>query len=438
MKLIKNIFIFAIAFSIIVIPNNYSGVINEVYGDAIEINGLGDYEGALVWYDDFNGNSLDTSKWNNEGATGAGGYGNKELQDYEINYCEVKDGNLIIKPQFQYNALEDRNVPDSYYSTKLWTKNQFNFKYGRIEIRAKLPKGQGTNATGWMCGNGSNGKWPDCGEIDLFDTMNESTKTKIVQSIHCKRFNGMITSEGQKHWDSVIDTATSAYHTYGAIWNDKKITFTVDGVISGTYDPSQYTLSGDGTDDITIWPFNNSQYLVLQCAIGGTLGGNVTTDGWTMIDKSGDIETYQDKMYIDSVKVYKTKQDSSGETTTNVETTTSAETTKNIETTNNTSNNNIITNSKKTSIKSIKAKKKSLKISWKKVAGVNGYQLQYGSKKTMKDAKTVNINKATVSSKTIKNLKKKKKYYVRIRTFILNNGVSVYSPWSAKKAKKTK
>ena len=616
-----------VALSIIVIPNNYSGVVKEVYGDATEIYGLGD-DDALVWYDDFNGNSLDTSKWNNEGATGVGGYGNQELQDYEMEYCEVSNGNLIIKPQFQYNTQTAQNVKDSYYSTKLWTKNQFNFKYGKIEIRAKLPKGQGTWAGGWMLGNG--GTWPGCGEIDIFETTSESSKTNIPQSIHCKRFNDMPSSVGRKHWSTTINTSTSEYHTYGAIWNDKKITFTVDGVPSGTYDPSLYTLSGDGTNDNDIWPFYNSAYLILNVAIGGTLGGNVTTDGWTMIDKSGNIETYQAKMYIDSVKVYRTKQDSSEvETTTHdsgsdnpdigglwqsyfgandgswfegaigtlsnntesafkadmtqvgwggvwggqvkksinvkkgqkynisfnakstkcnkyiyikiatddnlakgfwvylpkgknvivnedfiaeadadqitfgiggdpgdregvdgdasvryaifdqqfaptshvqltnldcegdfsrvtsieisdyilsgksettsAETTKNVETTKNIETTNKTPTNNGITkNTKKTSIKSIKSKKKSLKVSWKRVAGVNGYQLQYSRKKSMKGAKLVTIKKATTVSKKIKKLKKKKKYYLRIRTFILIKGKKLYSPWSAIKAKKTK
>lgn len=93
---------------------------------------------------------------------------------------------------------------------------------------------------------------------------------------------------------------------------------------------------------------------------------------------------------------------------------------------------------KKPKVKKVSAKKKSLKITWAKVNGASGYQIQYSRKKSMKGAKNITIKKANTTSITIKKLKKKKKYYVRIRTFILNNGVSVYSPWSAKKAKKTK
>lgn len=704
MKLLKTICIFTIALSMVLIPNRYIGVIKEVYGDATVVNGLGNDEGTLVWSDDFDGNSLDTTKWNNEGATGAGGYGNKELQDYEMDYCEVKDGKLIIKPTIKWNRSTNQLARNGYnyecYSTKLWTKNQFNFKNGRIEITAKLPKAKGTWAAGWMLGTGSDGSWPRCGEIDIFETTSESSKTLIPQSIHCQKFNGMPTSSGNKHWDTTVDTATTEYHRYGAIWNDKTITFTVDGIPKGTYDPSMYSLSGDGTDDSTIWPFNESAYLILNCAIGGTLGGSVDPTYWTKIASDGDIDTYQDKMYIDSVKVYKTKKASSEETTTedsgsdnpdvggtwdsyfgandgsfwegalgslnNVSNTgftarmeqvgwggvwggqarravnikkgkkycisfkvrstnvdkyiyikiakqealahgfweklpkgqtvtvnesfiakndadqiifgiggdfgdrsgasdldaderynifdqqfganahTSlllndangdaaaatniivsdytirsdfahniddfdyavsgnqialewkdneytkelvkagqtynvyldgvlvgsginknsyiisnvsngfhhvgvSATYKGDETepltklvgvngnNNNTNNNQSnVANNNKTSIKKIKAKKKSLKITWKKVKGVNGYQLQYGRKKSMKGAKTVTIKKATDTSKTIKKLNKKKKYYVRIRTFILNKGKSIYSPWSAVKAKKTK
>ena len=139
----------------------------------------------LVWSDEFNGDKLDTSKWNNDGATGRSGYGNDEKQDYEIDYHEVKDGKLIIKPQFE-----------SIFSTKLWTRHQFTVKYGRIDFVAKMPKGRGTWAAGWMLGEGK--KWPECGEIDVFETTSDITKTLIPQTIHCNRFNGMPSSSGPK------------------------------------------------------------------------------------------------------------------------------------------------------------------------------------------------------------------------------------------------
>ena len=95
-------------------------------------------------------------------------------------------------------------------------------------------------------------------------------------------------------------------------------------------------------------------------------------------------------------------------------------------------------NNKPTSIKKIKAKKKSLKIYWKKVSGVNGYKIQYSRKKNFKDAKTKVIKKLTTTSFTIKKLKRKRKYYVRIRTYRIASGKIYQSGWSKAKSKKTK
>jgi hypothetical protein len=77
-------------------------------------------------------------------------------------------------------------------------------------------------------------------------------------------------------------------------------------------------------------------------------------------------------------------------------------------------------------------------VKWKKVSGVTGYQIQYGVKRSLKGAKKVTIPKAGATSKKIKKLKAKKKYYVRIRTYKKVNGRSYYSAWSAKKSKRTK
>ena len=219
-----------------------------------------------------------------------------------MNYCEVKDGSLVIKPQFQWNTATKKPVSGSYYSTKLWTRGQYSLKYGKIEFRAKMPKGKGTWAAGWMLGE--NFTWPTCGEIDVFETTFDVLKQTIPQSLHCPKFNGMATSSGNKHWDTTVTDATSAYHTYGVIWTDKDITFTIDGKVTGTYSPSMYSLEGDGTSDINIWPYNQNFYLILNCAIGGVLGGTVDPTYWTKIATNGNIETYQDYFYIDWVRVY--------------------------------------------------------------------------------------------------------------------------------------
>ena len=273
----------------------------------------------LVWSDEFNGDKLDTSKWNNNGAAGRGGYGSDEKVDYEIDYCEVKNGSLVIKPQFDWDATNKKAIDDAYYvdgkpysrsifSPKLWTRHQFTVKYGRIDFVAKMPKGRGTWAAGWMLGEGK--KWPECGEIDVFETTSDITKTLIPQTIHCNRFNGMPSSSGPKHFDKKIPTATTAYHTYTVEWTPTELTFLIDGKVNGVYDPSEYVTDGNGTDNDDIWPYKRDFYLIVNCAIGGTLGGNITPENWarkinTRQDGSRTIETYQDDLSFDAVRVYK-------------------------------------------------------------------------------------------------------------------------------------
>lgn len=91
-----------------------------------------------------------------------------------------------------------------------------------------------------------------------------------------------------------------------------------------------------------------------------------------------------------------------------------------------------------TSIKKVKAKKKALKVTWKKAISINGYQIQYSTSNKFKKSKTITIKKSKTTSKIIKKLKSKKKYYVRIRTYIISDGKNIYSNWSKAKSKKTK
>ena len=98
----------------------------------------------------------------------------------------------------------------------------------------------------------------------------------------------------------------------------------------------------------------------------------------------------------------------------------------------------VVKRPKTSEIKKIKKAKKSLKVFWKKIKGVSGYQIQYSISRKFKKAKKITIKKAKITSKSIKKLKAKKKYYVRIRTYIVVNGKEKYSNWSKTKSKKTK
>ena len=253
-----------------------------------------------IWSDEFNGNAVNEKVWNYD--IGDGGWGNRELQYYRPENNIVKGGKLIIKNEFQYDEDAEKCVPNSYYSGRMNTKGKFDFKYGRLEFRAKQAKGVGTWTAGWALGKDK--VWPNCGEIDVFETTSAKAKTTIPQSLHCKKFNGMAGSSANKHFDSTVSTATSQYHTYGVIWTDHDITFTIDGAATGNYNPSTFVAEGRGVDDLTVWPYCQPFYLIVNCAIGGVLGGNVTPEYWTKVKEEGDIGFYEDYLYYDWIRVY--------------------------------------------------------------------------------------------------------------------------------------
>ena len=254
----------------------------------------------LTWSDEFNytdTNKLSTNWTYEEGhgeKYGNPGWGNNELQYYTTgDNVKLNGTNLVIIPKYTTN-----NVAEKYTSTIMVSRGKKSFKYGRIEFRAKLPKGQGTWAACWMLG--SSNKWPLCGEIDVLETTKDITKTTIPQSIHCNRFNGMPTSTGNKFKHTTVSTATSAYHTYGIEWDEQVIKFYIDGKYTWTYDPDVYSAIADGNSNVDIWPYNQPFYLILNCAIGGTLGGSVGSQYWTSVGNN----TYEDYMYVDYVRVY--------------------------------------------------------------------------------------------------------------------------------------
>lgn len=224
------------------------------------------------------------------------------LQEYDIERSEVKDGNLIIKPQFKRNTETKQAVAGSYVSAKIWTKGLYSVKYGKIEFRVKLPKGKGTCSLAWI--RGIDNEWPLCGEADIFETKVNSLSRVVTQSIYCNRFCEMVQGEYGKKIDTTVNNSTEEYHLYGIIWDENEIIFTVDGKETWTYNPDEYSENKDGNSDANIWPFNQKCYLAIDSIIGGICGGVVSPEYWTKVDVNGNIETYEDYFYIDYVRVY--------------------------------------------------------------------------------------------------------------------------------------
>lgn len=246
----------------------------------------------LVWSDEFDYEGLPKSEyWTPEIGTGQWGWGNNELQYYtgrEEN-AKVEDGNLTI------TLRKEEYDGSSYTSARLITRNKVKYKYGKFEIRAKMPEGKGTWPAFWALANkGVYGKkgWPDTGEIDFLEAVGYD-KNKIHGTIHTASFNG---GDGtQKGGNKRLSDIYNTYHTYTTEWLPDKIIWYVDGVEYYTYNPNQYV----SCPDYKAWPFDQEFFIIINLAWGGNWGGAQGIDD-SVFDENG----IGPKYVIDYVRVY--------------------------------------------------------------------------------------------------------------------------------------
>lgn len=223
----------------------------------------------LVWEDDFEtAGAPDSNNWTYD--LGDGGWGNGEDQTYtnDSSNVIVEDGMLKI------NAIKDG--AGNYTSARLKSENLFEFTYGRVEVRAKLPASQGTWPAIWMLGaNYDTVGWPTCGEIDIMEQKGWDKNT-VLSTVHYPDFSG---GNGISATTS-LPTSTTEFHNYTVEWTDSKLTFLVDDFVF-------HEVNNNAT-----LPFNADFFLILNIAMGGSLGGDI------------DPNFNQDTMEIDYVRVY--------------------------------------------------------------------------------------------------------------------------------------
>ncbi len=233
----------------------------------------------LVWSEEFNGNTLRSDYWTVETDI----HVNNELQKYTSsgNYT-IANGLLTITAQ----KVDDKKQYGSYTSARLITEGKKEFKYGRMEIRAKLPKGKGTWPAIWMLGSNINKGtgWPACGEIDIMEYV--GYRPNVVQaSLHCSDRNG---------GNSITATAPiekeEDFHVYGLKWTSTKIECYVD-------DPQKpyFTYPAPNVKTQANWPFDQPYFFILNVAVGGDWGGQQGIDN----------AIFPVTMVVDYVRVYK-------------------------------------------------------------------------------------------------------------------------------------
>lgn len=214
------------------------------------------YDGyTLVWQDEFNGSSVNAENWTFE--TG-GNWFNNELQYYREENARVADDVLTIE------ARKEDYGDDNYTSARMITQNKKTFKYGRVDIRALLPEGQGLWPALWTLGNniGSVG-WPQCGEMDIMEMIGGSGREKTVHStMHWDDGNGhasyglSYTSTGKNFHEK--------YHVFSIVWDENQIRSYVDNHQYFTIDITPPALS----------EFHQEHFFIFNVAVGGIWPGN--------------------------------------------------------------------------------------------------------------------------------------------------------------------
>lgn len=218
----------------------------------------------LLWSEEFNYTGLpDPNKWAYD--IGGHGWGNNELQFYteaDTNNALVKGGKLTI------TAKKETKDKNAYTSARLVTRDKQEFKYGKIEVRAKLPAGRGTWPAIWMLGtNIKEVGWPKSGEIDIMEHVGYDPGV-IVGTVHSDLYNHMKGTQitGRK----TIPDFDKAFHVYAIDWSKEKIDFLIDDTLYLSI-PNKYKTLEE-------WPFDAPHYLLLNLAIGGNWGGKEGVD----------------------------------------------------------------------------------------------------------------------------------------------------------------
>lgn len=270
---------------------------------------------CLVWADEFSGNAIDRDKWSHE--RNCVGGGNHEAQCY-VDTQEnsfVTDGLLHIRAQRKnvkgpgrYDDDPDYDPRDTsgsgtYTSARLRTKGLGDWKYGRFEVRAKLPQGQGSWPAFWMLpSEWAYGSWPLSGEIDILEAVNLKVggENRVHGTLHYGGIRPGNVYTGEAYQLPGGFNPADGFHTYAVEWQQGEIRWYVDGdhFASQTREGWYTTAAPDNPDA----PFDRAFHLILNLAVGGDWPANVNDTG---IDESA----FPQEFLVDYVRVYQCSVD---------------------------------------------------------------------------------------------------------------------------------
>ena len=258
----------------------------------------------MVWNDEFDSTSIDTNKWNFELNCAGGGNNEKQCYTDSEQNAFIEDGvlNIVALP-----AEEGAEKP--YTSARLNTRYNADFTYGRFEMRAKLPSGQGSWPAFWMMPTDEEyGTWPRSGEIDILEAVNLKTvaedgtvEANVYGTLHYGREWPNNSSSGKAYALPEGVNPADDFHTYAIEWQEGEIRWYVDGYLYATQRRSEifFNSKGEaaglrhkgwfaeyfeqGSGELTThWdnaPFDKDFYLILNHAVGGDWPENVNNLG---------------------------------------------------------------------------------------------------------------------------------------------------------------
>jgi len=261
----------------------FGTIVNE-NGLYLPVDGAGyttpvSYPGyTLAWSDEFDGNTVNESNWTFEKGNN-NGWGNNELENYtdRPQNAFVSKGNLIIEARKE--ALSNLN----YTSARMITKQKRVFKFGRIDIRAKLPKTKGIWPALWMLGNNIDQvNWPACGEIDIMELLGQEP-SKAYQTVHYGANYTVHESKGSNYTLNG-EGFDQKFHVFSLDWEQDKMRILVD-------DQEAFSCTKSNLGEP--YPFNNEFFFIFNIAVGGNWPG--APDGTTQ---------FPQRMFVDYVRVF--------------------------------------------------------------------------------------------------------------------------------------
>ena len=244
-----------------------------------------DLEGwELIWNDEFKNPELNLDKWSYE--IGGHGWGNNELQFYTDNDSTafIEDGNLVLRAKVVPQGTGSSNNLRYFTSARLRTSGKGDWRYGRIEVKAKLALGQGIWPAIWMLPTDwMYGGWPQSGEIDIMEHVGYDPG-HVHGSIHTESYNHKINT--QKGGSLKLDSIDTAFYVYAIEWFEDRIDFFIN-------DDKYYSFQNDNNNNFKTWPFNQRFHLLINIAVGGDWPGS-----------PDETTSFPTEMKIDYVRVY--------------------------------------------------------------------------------------------------------------------------------------